>query len=154
MDEAVAAKDEDHAKEIKEKELSITTLTASLAEAKPIELSREMKAICSDTLDGRLDALQAQAKLSPEAAKELKASLTTDLMLSVAEGADRPGYSKILDAIGMNDPVKLGEQTASQALDLGRTTPDAKETQEDVEARQDALVEDGFGLKKTAEAKV
>ncbi len=132
---------EEHAKvELEKKDLKITALEASLVDAKgdKIEMSTEIRAISKDGLEARLDALQngAKPKITPGARKLLEASISTDLMLSVGEGNERPRYRGILDAFEINDPVELGEKTKTQELSRDVPDPDNKPTGK----RDDAVV--------------
>ena len=78
--------------------------------------------------DARLEQLVMAAKITPSVADKLREALDTDLMLSIPGGGSSPAFDVVLDAVELNDPIKLHEQTKSQNIQLAqRTAPDKAE---------------------------
>ena len=99
----------------------------------------------------RIDACVKAGNLIPVSATALKAAIVGEpgarnvTMLSIPKGGSLSdsGARLIIDAIAMNDPVKLGEQTAAQALELPRVIPGEDDTElsaEDKEKLIDKMV--------------
>jgi hypothetical protein len=74
----------------------------------------------------KLAALVASAKITPAVKDKLTALYATDevLKLSLSKGGDN--FDNLALAIAENDPVKLGEQTAAQALILSKNKGEEK----------------------------
>lgn len=112
---------EDQAAELSQAQARIVELEA---QAKPIELSNTERVLASRNLDSDLKALVDGGHVVPAVVEKIKPLLSTPVMLSVADGKDAPNYAPIVEALKLNDPVKLGEQTARQTLSLSHEVQD------------------------------
>ncbi|MBL4699646.1 MAG: hypothetical protein JKX85_00170, partial [Phycisphaeraceae bacterium] len=89
--------------------------------------------------------------ITPAVKAKLMPELCKPIMLSIADGADRPNYAVIVDALAENkasDLAKLlGEQSGVQTFTLSRSTPGNDGTSSDgsnpltadAQARSDAV---------------
>lgn len=99
----------------------------------------------AEATEERLDALAEKGKILPAVAASLKTALCGEpgkrnaYMLSKRLSKTDSAVSRqVIDALEQNDPVKLGEQTASQTRALSRQTPgetDDAPDPKDIEAR-------------------
>lgn len=133
-------------------ETELVQVKANLAAApNKIELSREVKAMSIDSLDTKLAKLVSDGKITPAVSEKLKPHLGTDRNLSVVEGAERPGYNGVLDALAEMSIVELGEQSNHQVIALSRETPDA-DSGSKIDPDLQARAESAYGKKPAAAA--
>lgn len=112
---------EDQAAELSNAKTRISELEQ---QAKPIELSNTERVLATRNLDSDLKSLVDGGHVVPAVVDKIKPLLSTPVMLSVADGKDAPNYAPVIEALKLNDPVKLGEQTAGQSLALSHSVQD------------------------------
>ena len=141
----------------KTKDEEIVTLKADLTAEQAKKASGKMPEVDEDVLEDigetrttELSLLVAEGKITPAVAKKLSTiligasgkRLTFGLSTKAAKafGLDAPLAKQVIEALKLNDPVKLGEKTRSQTLSLVCPDPDENEPSVDpgLNARADA----------------
>jgi len=136
------------------KEKAATTEVGKLREqlkaAKLPELPREVAALSRRALKTDLGSLVQAAKITPKTAELLSAALDTPLMLSIADGAEDPGYAQLIEALKENDAGVLGKQlTKGQAVTLDRSDDSTPPPSVDPDVQQ-SMTAAAYGVAKKA----
>ena len=125
----------------------VETLTQQLkskGEDKPPELDPDVEDGLVEGAEAKLETLVASARITPACSKQLHNILIGEpgkrnayALSRATSRTNRSVARMVCDALAENDPVKLGEQSASQAAVLSRVAPDepTEPTDEEVEAR-------------------
>lgn len=135
-------------KELADLKAKVETLTAEVKaasrDAKP-EVDAEVLDDRGESAEERIDGLVSKGSILPAVAASLKPVLCGEAgkrngyMLSrKLSGTPQSIARMVIDALAQNDPVKLGEQTRSQAVALSRDVPgeaDANPDPEDIKQR-------------------
>lgn len=162
IEKQVKAKDEAQ-KKIQEQVLSLTTEVKTLKDKAASQQSTEEKHIDPNTLElvgttmeDKLNLLVGKGNITPDVAKKLSAVIIggqgkrNEKALSLGENSSPSLATQIVEILSGNDPVKLGEQTSSQAL--GREIPGGDNLPKPDKEAGDAMVM-GAGGKLDKESK-